>query len=198
MELVRNVETEHSDYLYIRNILKKGYTNLNIIAGLCRNVHIKNAKAKINNLVEWGQVEKVLVEEYGDVKKYKYFLKKQSPSYYSAAGIDQLGGWQSENKFRLKLTFDNLLSCISKFYTIPKSEILGRCRKREIVICRQMFCYIARKNMPDKSLSTIGRFLNRDHSTVIHSIDAAESLVTWNKTFAKEFNKLNNYIKTNL
>jgi len=62
-----------------------------------------------------------------------------------------------------------------------------------------MFCYIARDNMPNSSLKTIGDALGgRDHSTVIHSIQQASDLMQYDKTFKKDYTRLNEFIKTNL
>ncbi|NDG53993.1 MAG: hypothetical protein EBY39_13395 [Flavobacteriia bacterium] len=199
MQLVKDYKTENHDYLFIRNTLKKGYTHLNTIVGLCRKVGMKEANRKITDLVKMGQIEQVIVQdEDGDIK-YKYFPKQDKPSCYSAAGIESIGGWQSDGVLKGKLTFDKLLNCISKYYNIPVKEITGNHRKREKVICRQMFCYIAKENMPEASLKSIGNFLGgRDHSTAIHSIQKASDLMTVEKKFKKDYIKLNEFIKINL
>ena len=199
MELVKDYKTENQDYLFIRNTLKKGYTHLNTILGLCRKVGMVEANRKISDLVKMGQIEKrSFVNEFGE-EKHKYFAKQEKPSYYSAAGIESIGGWQTDSVLKGRLTFDQLLNCISRYYNIPKKEIQGAKRHREKVICRQMFCYIARDNMPNSSLKTIGDALGgRDHSTVIHSIQQASDLMQYDKTFKKDYTRLNEFIKTNL
>ena len=199
MELVKDYKTEHQDYLFIRNTLKKGYTHLSTILGLCRKVGMVEANRKITDLVKMGQIEQVAIQdEDGDIK-YKYYPKQDKPSYYSAAGIESLGGWQSDSFLKGRLTFDKLLNCVSKYYNVPKKDIIGVRRHRQKVICRQMFCYIARDNMPDKSLENIGAALGgRDHSTVIHSIQQAADLMQYDKQFKKDYTRLNEFIKTNL
>ena len=199
MELVKDYKTENQDYLFIRNTLKKGYTHLNTILGLCRKVGMIEANRKITDLVKMGQIEQVAIkDEDGDIK-YKYYPKQDKPSYYSAAGIESLGGWQSDSFLKGRLTFDKLLNCISKYYNIPKKEITGTHRQREKVICRQMFCYIARENMPETSLESIGGALGgRDHSTIIYSIQKAADLMIVEKKFKKDYIKLNEFIKTNI
>ena len=199
MELVKDYKTENQDYLFIRNTLKKGYTHLNTILGLCRKVGIVEANRKITDLVKMGQIEQITIKDEDGEIKYKYFPKQDKPSYYSAAGIEKLGGWQSDSVLKGRLTFDKLLNCISKYYNIPQREIQGVKRHREKVICRQMFCYIARDNMPNCSLKTIGSALGgRDHSTVIHSIQQAADLMQYDKQFKKDYTRLNEFIKTNL
>lgn len=50
-------------------------------------------------------------------------------------------------------------------------------RKQEPVAARQMAQYLIRKAYPSIALTTIGEFFNRDHSTVIHSIDVVENMI---------------------
>jgi hypothetical protein len=199
MELVKNYKTENQDYIFIRNTLKKGYTHLNTILGLCRKVGMIEANRKITDLVKMGQIEQVEINDEDGNIKYKYFPKQGKPSYYSAAGIETLGGWQSDSVMKGRLTFDKLLNCVSKYYNVSKKDIIGVRRHRQKVICRQMFCYIARDNMPENSLESIGKALGgRDHSTVIHSINQATDLMTYDKKFKKDYLRLNEFIKTNL
>ena len=200
MELVRDIKTDYKDYLFIRNTLKGGYTHINVVLGLCRKVGMVEAKRKINDLIELGQIEQVPIEDDGSgIQKYKYFVKQDKPSLYSIAGIDHIGGWQTDGSVKGKLTFDKLLVYVSRFYNIPQKEILGASRKREKVVCRQMFCYIAKENMPNASLKSIGRFLGgRDHSTAIHSINVATNLIQYDKIFNKEYQRLNKFIKSNI
>jgi chromosomal replication initiator protein len=54
---------------------------------------------------------------------------------------------------------------------IMPHDIIAITRKREIVIARQLFCYITIKYF-NYTLIQVGRFLNRHHSTVIHSVNA--------------------------
>lgn len=200
MELVKDINTDYQDYLFIRNTLRKGYTHINVVLGLCRKVGMREAKRKINDLIELGQIEQVAIEdENSDIQKYKYFVKQDKPSLYSIAGIDHIGGWQSDSSVKGRLTFDKLLVYISRFYNIPQKEILGASRKREKVVCRQMFCYIAKENMPNASLKSIGRFLGgRDHTTVIHSVNVATNLIQYDKIFKKQYQRLNEFIKSNI
>jgi len=55
-------------------------------------------------------------------------------------------------------------------------QYLGKSRKRELVYARQLFCYVSRQ-VSNASLKTIGLFLDRDHTTVIHSSDTIIDLM---------------------
>lgn len=54
---------------------------------------------------------------------------------------------------------------------IMPHDILSKTRKRDIVIARQLFCYLT-MTYYNYTLVQVGRFLSRDHSTVIHSVNA--------------------------
>ena len=193
----------------IRSVLKKGYSHPGIISSLCKKhwtdtEKIKNVREKLEQLVEWGQVEKIEIEksigvDFGVVKKYKYVLKENSPSLYSTLGVDSVVGWQKIGSMKGRIKFGKLLKILSSFYSQPLDKIMSTSRKRELVVTRQMFCYIAKFNMPNVTLKEIGNFLGgRDHSTVIHGIRTAGDLIETDKQFRKEYEKLESYILSKL
>ena len=209
MELVKDVDTDYKDYLRIRNVLKKGYSHPGVISSLCKkhwkdSERIKNVREKLEQLVEWGQVEKIEIGEsigvtVGVVKNYKYILKENSPSLYSSLGVDSVVGWQKIGSMKGRIKFDKLLNILSSFYSQPVDQIKSTSRKRELVVPRQMFCYITKFNMPNVTLKEIGKYLgNRDHSTIIHGIRTAGDLIETDKQFREEYKRLESYILSKL
>lgn len=72
------------------------------------------------------------------------------------------------------ITIDKIKNAVANFYNINPSELESKSRKKEIVIPRQLAMYIA-KELTGSTLETIGKhFGNRDHTTVLHSINIAE------------------------
>ena len=63
-----------------------------------------------------------------------------------------------------------ILQEVSERTGISVEEIKGRSRKREIVMARHAFCYIARKGGMF-TFKQIGNYIGRDHSTAFNSID---------------------------
>ena len=80
MQLVKDYKTQNQDYLFIRNTLKKGYTHLSTILGLCRKVGMVEANRKINDLVKMGQIEQVAIQDEDGNIKYKFFSKQENKS----------------------------------------------------------------------------------------------------------------------
>lgn len=61
-------------------------------------------------------------------------------------------------------------------------NIAEKIRDRHFSDARKMYCYISRK-CTRYSLSKIGEFINRDHTTILHSIKRCEDLMLTDKDF---------------
>ena len=93
------------------------------------------------------------------------------------------------NIYENKVTIDSIQTIVCKYFKISKNEMLSSRRSRYLVRPRQTAIYLA-KMLTSKSLPEIGRcFSNRDHTTVIHSVNTIEKL-------RKEDNELNIKIDT--
>ena len=70
-----------------------------------------------------------------------------------------------------KLTVEDILCVVARHYNVPESDLLGRGRRKEIALARQMVMFLARQET-NTSLPKIGRALGgRDHSTVLYGSD---------------------------
>lgn len=64
---------------------------------------------------------------------------------------------------------------ICQYFDISPADLAGSHRAKELIIPRQIFAHIARKKYgnpkryPHYSLKAIGRMINKDHATVLHS-----------------------------
>lgn len=92
-----------------------------------------------------------------------------------------LNGMQSNNK-----NLSYLLKRICLIKGVDESLVKSDCRRKDIVEARRLFCYVARQltSMNDEgeeahtySLPSIGRFINKDHSTVVATIKKLEELL---------------------
>jgi len=64
-----------------------------------------------------------------------------------------------------------LLKSVSRTSGVKVSDIKGPSRLRKIVHARQEFCYYARA-LTSRSYSQIADMINRDHTSVIHGVEA--------------------------
>ena len=87
-----------------------------------------------------------------------------------------------------------ILEYISKFYSLDEAVIRGQQRIRDAVQARQIAMYLIR-SMTNLSLDDIGKqFDNRDHSTVLYSIQQVEKKMKKDPAFAETVKE----IKTNI
>lgn len=75
---------------------------------------------------------------------------------------------------------ETLLGIVCEYYEITKENLIAGGNKRIFVEPRQVFFYIAKTEI-HAPLSKIGRFLDKHHSTVIHSIDVISAEVIYNR-----------------
>jgi len=71
----------------------------------------------------------------------------------------------------------HVITTVSNFYGIPLELVYSKCRERPIVNARHLVYFILR----DKylfSFKEIGRFTNKDHSTVIHAVNKMADLMS--------------------
>ena len=91
-------------------------------------------------------------------------------------------------------TPEAILEYISKYYSLEESVIRGQQRVRDAVAARQIAMYLIR-SMTNLSLDEIGKvFDNRDHSTVLYSIQQIEKKMKKDSAFAEMVKE----IKTNI
>jgi hypothetical protein len=94
-------------------------------------------------------------------------------------------------------TLNTQLMIVSEVTGVPVKAMMSKSRKREIVMARQFFCKRARsfreirrgKAFPIFSFDLIGLYINRDHATVIHSIDVVNTIVEVSAYYDYYFNK---------
>ena len=68
------------------------------------------------------------------------------------------------------------MTIVSQVCGLPIEKILGKDRTRRIVIARQLYCYILREHFW-YGLVEIGKSINRDHTTIIHSHRLVKNLL---------------------
>ncbi len=80
----------------------------------------------------------------------------------------------------------NIIQAVAEFYDINTSELINRCRKKEIAYPRQVAMYLMREELK-KSFPFIGEKLGgRDHTTVMYACDKLTREVEKNETLQQE------------
>jgi chromosomal replication initiator protein len=87
------------------------------------------------------------------------------------------------------VTIDQICDLVSRHYAFSISDLKGKSRQQPITMARQVAMSLCRGSLT-LSLPEIGRFFNRDHSTVLVSIRKIEKLRTKDIGFQNIFSQL--------
>jgi len=77
-------------------------------------------------------------------------------------------------------TLDSIMTIVCRYYLVEKRLVLSKKRDKEIVMARQMFCWLSRK-YTRSTFKLIGEFINRNHATVLHSVRKVDDLVDFDR-----------------
>lgn len=90
---------------------------------------------------------------------------------------------------------NSILNIVAEHFSISNAEILGKKRSKEIVEPRQIVMYLCR-TLTDCSYPELGKFFNRDHSTIISGYEKIKEELKSNKNMQKNIDilmkKINN------
>lgn len=106
-----------------------------------------------------------------------------SPYIFPGIRVNELLKIRSEEKKKTQLK--EVLKIASDYFRIPENVFLSRNQTEEVSDMRKVFCYISHVLLK-MSKTSIGKFINRDHTTVISSIYGAQDLMETNDEFAKD------------
>lgn len=95
----------------------------------------------------------------------------------------------------VNVTIDKILNTVSSHYNITVEDMKSRKRISSIASARHVAVYIIKK-MTDRSLPAIGREFNRDHTTIINSIDTVEKRLASDPAFDAELKELMRAVKS--
>lgn len=92
------------------------------------------------------------------------------------------------------ITPAKILSYISQKYNVPEEDIKSSKRTKDITAARHLTVYLIRMLL-DMSFVSIGKFFNRDHSTIMMSTEKVEIMRKENPEFDNTVNELIREIK---
>lgn len=85
-------------------------------------------------------------------------------------------------KTNAKLRSLLLDNCCTQF-GVTRQQLFSKSRRREMVEARHVTMYLMRKYKLFGSLKMIGKYFNRDHTTVLHALNNVQSLIDTDKVF---------------
>ena len=93
-----------------------------------------------------------------------------------------------------EITPQSIITALTGYYRITKNDLLGKSKKKEIVIPRQICCYLMCELL-SLPLVSIGKELGgRDHTTILYSRDKVDEMCRVNDKIAKDVDDIKNII----
>lgn len=95
-----------------------------------------------------------------------------------------------------KVGEQKILNSVSSYYNISVSQLTGKIKTSEVVYARHIAVYLMRivLDLPYDHIGEI--FSNRDHSTIMHSVNKVEEMLKENKQLENIINELKNRIES--
>ncbi len=94
------------------------------------------------------------------------------------------------------LTEQQILSTVAKYYDLSVAQITGKIKTANIMLPRHIAIYLIR-DMLDMPLKKIGKvFSNRDHSTIMHSVDKIQEMLKTDKQLQEAINDIKSRLQS--
>jgi len=104
--------------------------------------------------------------------------------------MKMVGFIENDSKPRIAVTIDGLIDQVADYFTVPKSEVIGKSRMRDFTLPRQIIMYLAHSKLRI-SLSKIGQALgNRNHATVLHSVGRVKEQIKNDRQLLRDVNAI--------
>ena len=92
------------------------------------------------------------------------------------------------------VTVDKIFSAIEKKYDVSKQELIGNSRVKNVAQARHVAIYLV-KTITDISYPSIGKLFNRNHSTIMSSVEVIDKKISSSPAMEIEVNELIKEIK---
>ena len=94
------------------------------------------------------------------------------------------------------ITVRDIQLTVARNFRCDPDEFISDCRYRDVAHPRQIAMLLSRE-MTKHSLPRIGRFFNRDHTTIIHGIRAAEKRIAGDSALARKVDQIRWVLQAN-
>jgi chromosomal replication initiator protein len=95
----------------------------------------------------------------------------------------------------IEILIQNIISVTCKYFNLDKENVMSKKRNREFMAPRYFIIYLIREKT-NLSLKSIGKIVNRDHTTCIYAIDEIRKQLTnpFDDTYSNDLKKLKSII----
>ena len=93
-----------------------------------------------------------------------------------------------------EITPRSIIDAVTGYYKLGKNDIAGKSKKKEIVIPRQVCCYLMCELLSLPLIARGKELGGRDHTTILYSRDKVEDMCRVNDKMAKDVDDIKNII----
>lgn len=122
------------------------------------------------NLETPRKIEGFLIKLFSEAKIKG---KKISPEFVESL----LTQGEANGQSKVKASPKDIITAVSKYYSLGKRALLGRSRARPVARPRQILMYLLRMDL-GLPLEQVGELIGRDHTTVMHAVDKITHLAS--------------------
>jgi chromosomal replication initiator protein len=136
-----------------------------------------------------------------NVRQIEGAIKKLAAKYFVDGNTVDLDSAKScvadllDGQIPTEVTVSKIFSALYDRYGLTKEEITGLKRSQNIVSVRHIAVYLIRE-ITEMSQNNIGKIFNRDHTTVIASIEKVEKKMKTDSAYRAEINSLKKTIES--
>ena len=106
-------------------------------------------------------------------------------SPYTYPGIQFNGFFKSMIEQKKKKQLLDVITLVCDYFQIPEKVFFSACRTDMVSDARKAVCYLANV-MLKRNTCDIGKVINRDHSTVMHSVKVCQDLMITDEIYASD------------
>ncbi|WAM07347.1 DnaA ATPase domain-containing protein [Mycoplasmopsis cynos] len=151
---------KESEYKCLLDFLfEKNNINVDIVDEESKSFLIKEYSSSIRSLL-------------GVVAKVKYYKNDLMNANYAFNVVKNIFG--DSTSLSIVTTPEIIVKKVSSYYKVTAKEIMGKTRRKEIVIARHI-CIILMDNLLSMSSTEIGKVLNKDHTTVLNALKKSKN-----------------------
>lgn len=93
-----------------------------------------------------------------------------------------------------EITPESIINAVTGFYKVTRGELVGKCKKQELVLPRQVCCYLMCELLSLPLMSIGEKMGNRNHTTILYSRDKIEGMIAVSDKLAKDIDDIKNII----
>ena len=93
-----------------------------------------------------------------------------------------------------EITADSVINAVCSYYRVNRDDLVGKCKKKELVQPRQICCYLMCELL-SLPLMSIGKALgNRNHTTILYSRNKVDEMKQVNDRISKDIDDIKNIV----